>query len=346
MKSGKTLMELAQEVQRQQDAKKDYLVPSKSMHLEDDANTLVVDTIGELGTTSTFHQQMGDRLHIPRSYYNRMKEEAPELLATNVNHWLQSEQAAEVRMLRTLDGEARAVLSKKYRRLDNFDLMECVLPIINQQAGEVVSCEVTERRFYLKVVTPKIQAEPKKGDVVQAGIIISNSEIGMGTLSVQPLVYRLVCLNGMISPDNALRKTHLGKNHEGDGTFELFSDETIIADDKAFWLKVQDVVKAAVNQAWFNKAVENIMVTSGRQIDKPVVEVVRELTTRYTLAESEHDSILNHLIKGGDLSQWGLVNAVTRASQDVDSYDRATELEELGGKIITLGNQEWHTLSA
>ena len=46
-----------------------------------------------------------------------------------------------------------------------------------------------------------------------------------------------------------------------------------------------------------------------------------------------------------DLSQWGLVNAVTRYSQDVDNYDRATELETLGGKIVDLKPTEWQPIA-
>jgi hypothetical protein len=36
------------------------------------------------------------------------------------------------------------------------------------------------------------------------------------------------------------------------------------------------------------------------------------------------------------LSQWGLVNAITRTSQDVTDYDRATELERLGGVVLDM----------
>lgn len=35
-----------------------------------------------------------------------------------------------------------------------------------------------------------------------------------------------------------------------------------------------------------------------------------------------------------DFSQFGLVNAVTRSSQDVEDYNRATELERIGGTIL------------
>ena len=39
--------------------------------------------------------------------------------------------------------------------------------------------------------------------------------------------------------------------------------------------------------------------------------------------------MLRHLISGGDLSGYGLVNAVTHYSQEVGDYDRATDFEML-----------------
>ena len=47
----------------------------------------------------------------------------------------------------------------------------------------------------------------------------------------------------------------------------------------------------------------------------------------------------------GDLSGYGLVNAVTHYSQDVEDYDRATEFEALGGKLIELAPTEWKGLA-
>jgi hypothetical protein len=101
-------------------------------------------------------------------------------------------------MLRTLDGKVRAVLSERYRRLDNFDLAEQRAAHPAGQLPEVrfESVELTETRMYLKCVTPRLKYEMAPGDVVQAGVVISNSEVGQGTLSVQPLLFRLVCRNG------------------------------------------------------------------------------------------------------------------------------------------------------
>ena len=54
---------------------------------------------------------------------------------------------------------------------------------------------------------------------------------------------------------------------------------------------------------------------------------------------SFHSKVTNTdygMITGGDFSLYGLANAVTRFSQDVESYDRATKLEEIGYSVMTM----------
>jgi hypothetical protein len=80
------------------------------------------------GVTPLARRQLADKLKIPYAYFERMRTEQPVLLDRNVNTWLQSDD--DRRMIRTLDGNVRAVLSERYRRLDNFDLAESVLPIL------------------------------------------------------------------------------------------------------------------------------------------------------------------------------------------------------------------------
>lgn len=44
-------------------------------------------------------------------------------------------------------------------------------------------------------------------------------------------------------------------------------------------------------------------------------------------------------------TRWGLVNAVTEASKEAHSYDRATELEVVGGKLLSLPQADWKTIA-
>lgn len=64
----------------------------------------------------------------------------------------------------------------------------------------------------------------------------------------------------------------------------------------------------------------------------------------YTKKESS--GILDHLIRGGDFSLYGFANSITRFSQDVDSYDRATELESIGFDVMTMPAQTWRNLNS
>ena len=65
-------------------------------------------------------------------------------------------------------------------------------------------------------------------------------------------------------------------------------------------------------------------------------KAVEVLSNRLSLTQDEQSSVLRHLIEGGDLSQYGLINAVTRAAEDAKSYDRATELEMAGATVLDL----------
>jgi hypothetical protein len=347
MKNGRTLVNLAQELERQIGSKQDLVVPSSLMQCSTDAGGNLKMAIegrggdGTFGVTNLARRQLAEKLKIPFMYFERMRTEQPDLLDRNVNTWLQTD--GERRMIRTLDGQVRAVLSDRYRRLDNFDLAENVLPILQRlPEARFESVELTETKMYLKVVTPQIKFEVAPGDVVQAGIVITNSEVGCGTLAVQPLVYRLICRNGLIASDHALRKTHVGRIlQSGEESVNVYRDDTLAADDKAFFLKVRDVVEAAVSEATFRQVAQKMQKTLDIKLRGDPVKAVEVLANRYTLNENERAGVLRHLIVEGDLSAYGLVNAVTHFSQDVEDYDRATEFEALGGKLIDLAPTEW-----
>ena len=159
MKEGKTLQELAIELDRQQTAKK-VIVDMGALSMDTSSTGLALQvtggsTLAKYGINDIAHRQIGQHLKIPAAYYDRMKSEYPELLIQNVNGWF-SRTPDTKRMLRTMDGTARALLSDRYRRIDNFEVASAVLPIISGMDGaSVESCELTNSRMYLKVVNPR-----------------------------------------------------------------------------------------------------------------------------------------------------------------------------------------------
>ena len=362
MKQGKSLTDLAAELERQHTSKRDFITDTRELELvprlrtqengEPKLESLRLSKGGEtldFQLTKHAHRQIGSFLNIPAKYYNRMRTEAPALLANNVNYWLR--ESPSERMLRTLDGRARAFLSCRYRRLDHFDLLHAVMPVLAElkddggKGLEVLSCDVTETKLYLKCVFPRIEAEVKKGDSVQSGIVISNSEIGQGALTITPLIYRLACLNGMVTPDYGQRKHHVGRvSTSEEKTYELFTDETLEADDKAFWLKTRDIVRAVATPETFAKIVTVLQRSTEEQIMQPI-KAVEELSNQLSFNQTETDGILKHFMQDADFSRWGLANAVTRSAEDIPDYDRASELEEAGWKTLTLPLSEWQQVA-
>ncbi|MBR4903888.1 MAG: DUF932 domain-containing protein [Selenomonadaceae bacterium] len=342
MKQGKTLQELGKELQRQRLNRQDFLADTRSLEMESDSYGSMLNLSLEgkslcFSVGETAHQQIAARLNIPFRYYKKMQDESPHLLDQNVNEWFGKN--PERRMIRILDGNVRAFLSDRYRRLDNLELCAAVLPVINEMKNSMIeSCEVTPTHLYLKVVNRRLKAEVKVGDVVQAGFVVSNSEVGLGSLRVEPLVFRLVCKNGLICKDFAQRKYHVGRqvNISDDSAYELYSEETLAQDDKTFFLKVQDVVRCAVDEAKFMLTVDKMREATQIPLKHDPVKSVELLADKFQLTENERGDILRQLFMGGDNSRYGLVNAVTAASKIAKTYERATDLERIGGEILSL----------
>lgn len=363
MKTGKTLVQLAEEVQRQAESKRDYIASTRDMRIvprTDGTEGVKLELGGKSGELldigNTAHEQIAGQAGIPRDYYKRMLAERPELLATNVNTWFTA--APAPRMLRTLDGRARALLSDKFRPLDNFELLEAALPAMQSANLEIVSCEVTERRLYVKAVDRAIQRhipagyhmgdgshvafKVPNGEVIPA-VCFGNSEIGSGALSVTGGYLDGGCTNLMWSfRERGLRKTHLGSRLDvGDELYRVLTAETRVSMDKTVWLTFRDAVKAAISPEGFDALCETLRAAAGEQITGDPTKVVEITAKRFGLTDGQRIGVLQHLIRGGDLSKFGLANAVTSVANDTEDYDMATDLERLGGQIIELPKHDW-----
>jgi len=339
MLTGKTLNQLTAEVERQMHSKKDFIFPTSFL-----AFTIKGELFNKKDKeskssplTSYAHRQVATYSGIPQQYYEKMLIEQPDLLATNVNRWLETKKAGSKRLVRTLDGKIRAILSDSYLPIDNHDILRALLPQIIESGCEIVSCDITERKLYIKALSPKTTDEIKVGDTVQAGVLIQNSEIGCGRIEISPLVYRLVCKNGLIVNDMSHTRHHLGRRVP-DSDIEvngIYSRETIMADIGTFLLKARDSVKAALNQSVFSQIVNKMREATEQKIEN-VEEAIEEVTNKYAFSEEESKLITGNMFAGGDTSRFGLVNAITATAHDITDYDRSVEIERIGGEVLLL----------
>lgn len=341
MKTGKTISQLATEVTALRNASRDFRLPQNALRMTRDAKLLTAPmgvSFPDLVPNDLMHEQLADKLNVPLKYYNRMRAEAPALLASNVNEWL--ERGNDRRFVRTFCNEigaapvGRAFLGGSYRPLDNYDMITAIMPPMQDAGLQVVSSEVTDRRLYLQLTTPRFSGEVKKGDVVQLGLVAQNSEVGCGSLTLQVLVYRLACLNGLITATDlpGFRKVHIGWS-AGEGS--QLSDDTRRLKDAATWSEARDLIKVAVTQTTMDNVLGRLRGIAAVELPNPeaAVEIVAE---RFALAEDERSQVMKNLIAGGDVSQWGLTNAVTALAHTAAHYDRSVELETIGGRVAAL----------
>ena len=343
MKTQLNLKDLAAQIMDRASKKEDFIADTRSMAYDPTRNELQVGNRGYV-VNDHAHGQIATHTGIPCAYYKRMREEAPRLLADNIKQWFDAYPSN--RMVRTLDNGARAFLSDKYNRMDDDAFANVVLPAIFETPGaEVVSCGLTDIKTTIKFKSPRKTREVKKGDEVQFGVAFSNSEVGAGRLTGSLFCYRLVCLNGMVIEEEQFASTHVGKKHMSRDLGEIFQLDTVKADGEATILKLRDFTKTLLTDQFIDAQVAKMQGLAEVRIEDPV-KTVEKLAKQHSFADAQRNDVLKHLIEGGDLSLWGLANAVTRTAEDQPDYDDATRLETLGGRMLTLPHSEYRQLQA
>lgn len=365
MKQGQSLQQIAAELERQSTSRKDYIAEQGAVEVKVVDGEVVVDGLnGDAKTIAPFaHKQFADHLQIPARYYERMRAEQPQLLAANLNTWLQKD-GNERRMFRTLDNRLRAFLSPKFRPLDNYDLAQAILPVLFERKVDIVSAELTDTRFYIKGILPELSDELPEGQTWGLGhnntrsmvgrdgrlvsaIVISNSDVGAGSLRVEPSVFTTWCTNLAILMKAAMKKYHIGRSFEADEDLSVYRDETRQADDKAFFLKVKDVTLQAFSEDAFKAAIAQIREAGKQPIaqEADLPKVVEVAVRRLALPESTGGDILKILARNGDLSKWGLSSAITQTANDLVDYETATQLERAGGQLLALPEAGWKEIA-
>lgn len=358
MKQGLTLKAMAEEIERQSARKDDLLVDTRTITMLGGSELHLPEVAGELTVSPVAHRQIGTYTGIPAAFYDRLRQ--PDLLESEADGELRGSGQTGKPWRRTAPSVSRHprcspgasadpcwTLTSTGRIRDNDELLAAIVPILGEiEDVQFASTGLTEANFYLKAVAPKLQGEVKAGDVVQAGVTIKNSEVGKGSLSIEPFFYRLWCSNGC-GTDEATRHYHIGGRQESTETSRVFSDATLKLDDAAFFAKVAD--RSAPR--WTRRGSTRWSSGCGRPRrasgSRSPSRRWSAFTKRFSLTDSEGESVLGHLIEGHDLSAYGALNAVTRASQDVESYDRATELEGIGGQILAMaGTSDWSAIAA
>jgi len=342
---------IVNKLEDQKKAQYDMVLPGG--HVRYNAGTGLLEVmkaeIEEYAITDLCHLQIGDKLEIPRSYYKKMLSSAPELLGQNINGWLSRKEKTKF-LLRSFkypdtNNLCRAMLSDRYCIMDNYDVLLAALEAIKQTgiAVEIVKAEITDSRMYLHVVAPEIHVQAtelldgylanteaailNKGII--SGMVITNSEVGMGTFEVSARAQILRCKNGMHDRSAKFRKVHLGGRLE-EGTV-TWSQNTKNKNFDLIIAQTKDAVKTYLSEDYLGQLTTKLTKSKEVQIENPI-QVIENVSLSVGMGEEHKNSILRYFLGDGDNSAFGVLNAFTRESQKLDAdnqYRVESEVFEL-----------------
>ena len=141
------------------------------------------------------------RMGIPHQYLRKCPS---YLQAENMNHWIEKEKNDEL-FFRYDGDEVRAIFTPKYKPVDCFEVLER-LDSLGYSPDTQVQCHLDGEFMSLSIPDGQ-KTFNVNGDKITPGISISNSEVGLASLSIAAFFLRLVCTNGMIS------KTEVGASY-------------------------------------------------------------------------------------------------------------------------------------
>lgn len=355
------LATLAKTLQDQRTRAVDVVASAKSLHSKDGLIVLsglepvleedgVTDVNGFYRPTDVGNEGIGLKLGIPNQYLRKMHEDFPELYDANVNGWLQRTDAKYLlRLLRTpgqerQDGILRALLSDRYRTIDNFDVLMATLAGI-REAGLTgdslrIEADLTERRMIVKVHSEAVAlAAPEligkyrspftgqsgmDNPLLFAGFMITNSEVGGGSFSITPRAVWEVCTNGMTITKDAMREIHLGvRLNEG---VVKPSARTIKRNLDLVTSQTSDAVKAFLSKDYLESKVEEVQEKMGVEItDAP--KVITDVSAKLGFSKDDAADILGAFVKGGTMTAGGVMQAITAAAQSREDGDEALRWE-------------------
>jgi len=274
-------------------------------------NLDTVKIAGEPHTLKPIAQRsISNRLGIPYPYLKRCPE---DIQAMNLNHWIMKERNAQ--LLFRFDGQdVRAVFTPKYIPVDSFEVMER-LDSLGYGPETEVQCHLDGEFMSLSIPDGK-NAFDINGDRFKPGISISNSEVGLASLSIAAFVLRLICTNGMVA------KTDVSASYRHVST-KVLSEFPQILDKVSYELGTQ--------RTQFQISMES-------PVDDPL-STMNSFNRQFGVNNDEKEALAWAWPYEIGNTMFNVVNAYTRAAQmEGLSAESSYRLQKVGGNILAMLN--------
>lgn len=250
--------------------------------------------------------QLCQRLEIPALYYRRL----PCAMKATVANYDMGRFKDKSYLLRGKGDWIRAFLSADYTPYDNKQIADTVQSLLGNGTFSIKDFVLEETNLYLKLVSEEIV---DRGTGLKAGIMIGNSEVGLGSVSVEPFVFRKPCTNDLIvSDEKSFRHAHIHFTpHE-------FSRRMAEGIGHAFQLA--------------SSMLDAFLKTHQEPVPDPF-DVIRKLAEERQMSKKFTDQVVSSYLAEPETSLFGVINAFTRSAQGLAPIQRI-EMERFAGTLL------------
>jgi hypothetical protein len=279
------------------------------------------------------------------------------ILDVNVNYWL-DRLDRNVFIRAYADpvagrGLARAMLSDRFRVIDNYDVAlavwEQIQPANSGLDVRLIHADLTDTSMYLYFEVPTVAVpggefvrryrDPRSGNtgldfpLVSAGFVVRNGELGDGAATVTPRLKVQVCSNGMTRTVDATRKIHLGSKMET-GVID-WSNETAERNLELITSQVKDAVRTFCTTDYVQRVVDDMNERGGQPLANPE-KAIAQVAKSLSWSEDRRAAVMASFIAAGSVTVGGVVQAVTNVALDEPDGDQAFMLETQAEKVFDL----------
>jgi hypothetical protein len=257
--------------------------------------------LSDLATT-----EMCQRLDIPVKYFRRLSN---EMKATVGNYDLRQQNGKSF-LLRGKGDWIRAFLSSDYVAYNNSEIAETVEGLLAKGALTMKSFVLEETHMFLKIISEEIW-DVESG--LKAGIMIGNSEVGMGSVSVEPFVFRKPCTNDLIvTKEKSFRHANIHLT-----AYELTR-------------RMADAVSEGFQVS--SSLLDAFLKTREVKVVDPL-EVIRKIAEERKFSQKITDEVVSSYLFEPEANWFGVINSFTNAAQKLGPLQRI-EMERFAGTLL------------
>ncbi len=251
-------------------------------------------------------QSIAYRLGIPIQY---LKKCPPDIQEFNLNYWIKREKNDQL-FVRFDGDEVRAVFTPRYVPTDNLEVLERLLSLGFNAETKVQS--FLDSDFMMVSIPDDRETFSIKKDAMTPGVAVSNSEVGLASLSIASFILRLVCTNGLIS------KTAISASYR-------HVSSKILQEFPSVMNNISHGLGKEKNQ--YRLSLES-------KVDNPE-STVQSFNRQFELGKDEKEAVEWGLGYEYGFTMFEIVNAYTKAAQhEALSAESRYKLQKVGGMIL------------